>query len=275
MSMASREWIWGAALLVVLVPGFAALAQVWQSLDYYSHGFLVPGVAAWLAYARRRRLNGPGAPGPGLAALVASLAVYGLGLLLADASVTGLGMVGAIAGLVAFRFGAAGVRTLAFPLGFLLFMVPIPPSVLNPVIVGLQFGVSAFAVWLLRGFGIEVFRQGNVLELAGGGSLFVAEACSGITSIVTLLPLGCMLAWFSETRPARRLWIVAAVIPIAMFGNLLRVVATVVAADAWGVERATTGSLHDSAGVLTFVLACLLLVGFGSVIRGGRGRAAA
>jgi exosortase len=268
--MERRDWIWGAALLAVLAPAFVTLAGIWGSVDYYSHGFMVPLVSLWLAYARRKRLPAPGAHTQGVVALVAALALYGLGLLLQDPTTLGLGVVGAISGLVAFRFGLAGVRRLAFPLAFLLFMVPIPPALLNPVIVGLQFVVSAFAVGLLELAGLEVVRQGNVISLADGGSLFVAEACSGITSIVTLLPLGCMLAYFTESETWKRLVIVAAVIPIAMLGNLARVIATVAAADAWGVERATTGSLHDSAGVLTFVLACLLLIGFGSLIRGGR-----
>jgi exosortase len=268
--MEQRDWILGGALLAVLAPGFAVLAEVWSTLDYYSHGFLVPLVSLWIAHTRRKRLPEPAAHTGGFVLLLAALGSYAVGLLLQDATLVGLGAVGAIAGLVGFRLGGEGVRMLAFPLGFLLFMVPIPPTLLNPVIVGLQFAVSAAAVWLLDVGGTEVLRQGNVIELGGGESLFVAEACSGITSIVTLLPLGCMLAYFTEKGLFRRLCIVAAVIPIAMLGNLVRVVATVAAADAWGVERATSGSLHESAGVLTFVLACVLLVGFGSVIRGGR-----
>ena len=263
-----QDWIVAGVLLAALLPGLGLLSEVWSTHDYYSHGYLVPLFSLWLAWARRRRL--PAAAGShlaGLVGLVGALVVYSAGLLLEDPTLAGLGLVGAVVGAVVHRWGTAGARRLAFPLAFLLFMVPVPPTWLTPIIVGLQFIVSATAVTLVDLGGIEVFRQGNVIELATGESLFVAEACSGITSIVTLLPLGCVLAYFTERGLWKRALIVAAVIPIAMLGNLIRVVATIVAADAWGVDRATTGSLHDSAGVLTFVLACVLLIGFGSLLR--------
>ena len=104
-----------------------------------------------------------------------------------------------------------------------------------------------------------------VVQLAAG-PLFVAEACSGITSIVTLLPLGAVLAYFSERRALARAALIAAVVPIAMLGNLIRVLATVAAADAVGIERATSSWLHESAGLLTFALECVLLVALGSLV---------
>ena len=95
----------------------------------------------------------------------------------------------------------------------------------------------------------------------------VAEACSGITSVITLLPLGVFLAYFTERTLTRRLVLVAAVFPLAMFGNLLRVVGTILAARWWGVETATTGGLHYSAVILTFVVGCLALIATGWVMR--------
>jgi exosortase len=106
-----------------------------------------------------------------------------------------------------------------------------------------------------------------VLQLASGESLFVAEACSGITSIVTLLPLAVFLAYFTERSLGRRLVLVAAVFPLAMFGNLLRVIGTVIASGYVGVERATGGLVHDSAGLLTYVIGCLALLGVGALMR--------
>ena len=91
-----------------------------------------------------------------------------------------------------------------------------------------------------------------------------------------MAPLGVILAYFTEKTLLRRGLLVASVIPLAMIGNLVRVLGTVAAADAFGVARATSGPIHDSAGVLTFVLACLLLIGFGGLLRlwsGGAARA--
>lgn len=268
MDWRQREWIGLLAAAIVFAPGVSALARVWGAVDYYSHGFVVPFVAAWMAWPRLKRLakSGPGVHGTWAIGLLAGLATYGIGLAARFDSAIGVGMILAAASLVGLRFGRRGVRTLAFPLGFLLFMVPVPPPILNPFIVGLQTLVSEFAVTLVNAFGFDVVRDGNILTLEHGESLFVDEACSGITSIVTLMPLGCVLAYFTEASWVRRLLIVLSVVPIAMLGNLLRVLGTVVHADHVGAEAATQGSLHDLAGVFTFVFACVLLLGAGRLV---------
>jgi exosortase len=135
------------------------------------------------------------------------------------------------------------------------------------MIVQLQLFVSATAVNLLIWLGSDVVRDGNVIRLPTGDELFVAEACSGITSIVTLTPLAVMFAYFTESRLARRAAIVVAVVPLAMLGNLLRVSATVAAAERYGVDVATGNVLHEFAGLITFVLASLALIALGSLMK--------
>jgi exosortase/archaeosortase family protein len=91
--------------------------------------------------------------------------------------------------------------------------------------------------------------------------------CSGITSIITLLPLAVFLAYFTERTLPRRLVLVAAAIPLAMLGNLLRVVSTVVAAQSFGADAVTTGPVHEWSGVAVYALACLALLGIGVLMR--------
>lgn len=265
--MRRSDWLWLGALAVAFTPALAALARVWLAHDYYSHGFLVPLVAFWMFQAERRSLPPAGSDRRGLVAIAAAALVYAAGFLAGDATLQGLALVGAVAGAVLRLYGPVGLRRVAFPVAFLLFMVPVPVSILNPLIVQLQLLVSTLAVEILHVFGFSVLREGNVVLLPGDERLFVDEACSGITSIVSLLPLGVVLAYFTERTAVRRLALVAAVIPFAMLGNLVRVLATVAGADAFGVERVTRGALHDSAGLLTFVFSCLLLIGFGALMR--------
>jgi exosortase len=265
--MRRSDWLWLGALAVAFAPALVAQARLWLARDYQSHGFLVPLVAFWMFQAQRRSLPAAGADPRGLAVIAAALAAYAAGFLAGDVTLQGLALVGAVAGAVLRLYGPAGLRRVAFPVAFLLFMVPVPISVLTPVIVKLQLLVSGAAVEILHAMGFSVLREGNVVLLPGDERLFVDEACSGITSIVTLLPLGAVLAWFTERAPLRRLALIAAVIPFAMLGNLVRVLATVMGAHAFGVERVTQGALHDSAGLLTFVFSCLLLIGFGGLMR--------
>jgi exosortase len=247
----------------VFTPAVLAMAEVWRSVDYYSHGFLVPLVSYAAFYPVAGRLGAAGRELRGYLVVLAALGVYLLGIGAGSTLLQGLGFVAAVAGVVLCFWGPAGLRRLAFPVWFLLFMVPLPPELLTPVIVKLQLVVSGVSVEILQTLGYSILREGNVLELPGGKSLFVAEACSGITSIVTLTPLGVTLAYFTESMWGRRLVIVAAVIPLAMIGNLIRVIATVLAADAFGVQRVTQSGVHDLAGLLTFALVCLALVAVG------------
>ena len=260
------DWLLIGVLGVAFAPALRSLAEVWSSVDYYSHGFLVPIVALWVARASFHKLGPVARHGDGSVVLGVALAVYALGLVLDSVSLQGLAAVGAIAAAIGTFWGRAGLRTLAFPLGLLLFVVPLPPMLLTPIILKLQLFVSSVAVGLLQLLDISVTRHGNVMELPGG-PLFVAEACSGITSIVTLLPLGAVLAWFTLRGPRTRAGLILAVVPIAMLGNMVRVVGTVLAAHTWGFERATGGAAHDLAGLLTFTMECALLIALASGLR--------
>jgi len=258
-----------AALALAFVPALLALESVWSARFYYSHGYLVPLVAGAVAWGERDALRGVAGRRDlrALGALMACLAAYGLGVGMGSVSLQGVALVGAAAATVWLLRGPVWLRRLAFPLAFLIFMVPVPDAWLTPAILKLQLWVSSAAVALLQGGGVSVLRVGNVIELPGGDALFVAEACSGITSVVTLAPLAVLLARYVETDGVRRALLVAAVVPVAMLGNLGRVVGTVVAARQVGAEAATTGFFHEAAGLGVYAVACLGLVGLGMLLR--------
>lgn len=261
--------VWIIALGIAWLPGVLVLAEVWSEVEYASHGFLVPLVALWTATAHRERLAQLGSRplrwGP--AGVAVTLVAYLIALSLAEPTLIGLSLIaGIVAALLALR-GMEWVRTLTFPLGYLIFMVPLPTDWVTPLIVRLQILVSGVAVSILHAAGTPIYRLGNVLELPGGESLFVAEACSGITSLITLLPIGVFIAYFTETQLLRRLILVAAVLPIALLGNLLRVLLTVELAIRGNVGVATDGPLHQWAGVATYVFGCLVLLGIGAGMR--------
>lgn len=270
----SQVWIWIAVGALAFAPAVLALARVWSSVPYYAHGFLVPVFAGAAALGVRERLVPAPAPGYGRWAWAAVLGIYLLGLAAGSVGLQGLALVGAVAAGVLQLWGPAGVRTLAFPLLFLLFMLPLPGVLVDPFIRWLQVQVSAAAVAVLHVLGSGVGREGNILVLSSGESLFVADACSGITSIITLTPLAVALAWYAEKRWSTRAWILVSVVPLAMAANLLRVVGTTLAVDRWGSEAVLASAWHDLSGLATFTLACLGLLGVSRLVR-RRSRAAA
>jgi len=255
-----RELAFAFGLLAVFAPGLAVLARAWSAVDYQSHGFLVPIVAA--VAARHAAHAGPPARPDvrGAALLVAALAVYGVGLLAGSATLVGLALCGAAAGAVWQLRGVAWLRRLGFALGYLLFGVPLPPALVAALVVPLLAWVTTGSVVVLGALGTPVWREGNVIVLPGGESLFVAEACSGLTSLVTLLPIAVLIAWLTPLTTARRIALVAGVVPVAMTANLLRVVATVLGANAFGVHAVTDEPLHSLLGLSVYVVSCLALL---------------
>lgn len=266
--LAPMEWAIVAALAVVLAPGLVGLAGEWMRHDYLSHGFLIPVVSLWIWMRERPRRDAVTARRAPVAVVVLGLALlaYAAGLLSAAIWLHGVALVVAVAATVWWFRGFDWVRVGAFPLGFLIFMVPPPSSWTTPLIVRLQIWVSVVAVDTLNLLGESVRREGNIMELASGEALFVAEACSGVTSVITLAPLGMLLAYLTLKTTWARASVVASVIPLAMAGNLARVVLTAMLAERYGARIAAEGPPHLLLGLVTYVVGVGLLIGFAFIL---------
>ena len=263
---------WGFAIpvlvLSVLVVGIYhnilfRLGAHWYTDPDYSHGFLVPLLALYFLWERRRQLlTLPVTPN------IAGIGLLGFGLLMLV-----LGSVGAelylqrtsvivvIAGLVLLLLGSASLRMLAFPIAFLLFMVPLPAIVVNAIAFPLQLFAAKTAAFCLFNFGIPVLREGNVIVLAGT-TLEVAEACSGIRSLQALLALGTVYAYFTQSVMWKRWVLVLLSIPIAIVANAFRVSGTGILAHYRGAQAAE-GFYHTFSGWLIFLVAFALLLACG------------
>src|SRR6185295_17060312 len=238
---------------------FWKLAHDWANDGNYSHGFLILPLAGYFAWERRRwlRMQPLRPSNAGLAVIAASLTVMIAGTLGAELFLARISMVGVLAGSVLFVGGWRYLRTLAFPLAFLLLMIPIPAIVFNQIAFPLQLLASQFGTVLLGAAGIPVLREGNVIVLART-SLEVAEACSGIRSLISLLTLGIVLGYFTDHRLWARVTIALMTIPIAIVTNGLRVAGTGIAARYYGAAAAE-GFFHSFSGWLLFIAALGLL----------------
>ena len=249
------------AALAVYLPVLSALVRQWASDDNYSHGFFIVPLAAFFAWERRSALARADVQPrvAGLAIVVASLAVFLAGRLGAELFLTRVSLIGVIAGAVVYLLGWRHLRILAFPIAFLLLMIPLPAIVFNRIAFPLQLVASRAGEFALSAAGIPVLREGNVLELAST-KLEVVEACSGIRSLVSLLTLGVVLGHFRERRRWGRVLLAVATIPIAIAANAARVAGTGFAAE-WIGPAAAEGFFHTFSGWLMFVLAFAALVG--------------
>jgi exosortase len=166
-------------------------------------------------------------------------------------------MVTSLFGLVWFCFGIGFIRILAFPICFLLFMVPVPSSLLSFVSMPLQLMATRISASLIGGCSIPVYREGNMLYFVET-QLEVAEACSGIRSIVSLTMLSLVFCYLSRDGWLRKVLLVAAGIPIAILANIVRVTGTGVLAHFYG-DRVARGFLHEFSGLVIFAFGFAML----------------
>lgn len=250
----------GAAALIVYGPVLSSLVRQWASDENYSHGFIVIPFAGYFAWRERRRLAAlPVRPSAaGLLLAVGSLALFAAGKLGAELFLTRVSLIGLLAGSILFLYGRAHLRTLAFSLGLLCFMVPLPAVVFNQIAFPLQLLASRVGETVLSTAGIPVLREGNVLLLPTA-TLEVAQACSGIRSLVSLLTLAVLLGKFTEPRRWVRVALAALAVPIAIAANAARVAGTGLAAE-WIGPRAAEGFFHEFSGWAMFVVAFSLLI---------------
>ncbi len=265
----------GSAALLLLVVSFltlygrvlARLVHDWATDDNYSHGFIILPVAAYFVFRRRHDLQRlPIKPAwTGLALVVSSVATLAVGLLGAELFLTRVSLVGVVAGTILFVLGWRQFSALLFPIAFLLLMIPIPAIIFNQIVFPLQLLASQVGAAVLTTFRIPVLREGNVIVLANA-TLEVAEACSGIRSLVSLLTLSIVYGYFLDRRTMVRALLAVLTVPVAILSNGLRVAGTGVAAHFYGAGAAE-GFLHTFSGWLTFVLGFGLLCAGASALK--------
>lgn len=264
-----------AAAALLVVSGFvvlyvhviAKLIHDWATDDNYSHGFLIVPIALYLAWERRARLATAPVRGNylGLVVLIGSVLVLMAGVLGAELFLTRISIIGVVIGMILFVWGWEYLRILTFPVAFLILMVPLPAIIFNQIAFPLQLLASRVGEVSLAALNIPVLREGNVIVLANT-SLEVAEACSGIRSLISLLTLGIVFGYLVDPRPAMRTVIALSTIPIAVLANGLRVAGTGVAAHYYGAAAAE-GFFHTFSGWLVFVFAFALLFAVERVLR--------
>jgi exosortase len=256
-----------AALMLLYAPVLKLLAWQWYNDPDYSHGFLVPVLSAYLIWAKRDKLRlVPRNPSVwGMVIVLFSLGVLFIGSLGAELSLARLSFVGCLCGLIVYFVGSKVLRSLAFPIAFLLFAIPMPVVVYNEIVFPLQFIASKFATRTLEILNLfPIMREGNVLILPGM-RLEVVEACSGIRSLMSLLALAAGYGYVVERSVAVRWFMVIAMVPLAIISNGMRIMITAVMAHYIG-PKAAEGFMHEFSGWVIFVVATVLFLALHSLI---------
>lgn len=275
MSFAWPPIILLSALLILLYHGIATkLVFDWYDLPDFSHGFLIPFFAAFLLWDKREEIRAtPIVPSwAGISLVIIGLFVLLLGVLGADLFFQRTSFVILISGMVWTLLGRAMLGRIKFVLFVLLLAIPLPTVLFNQITFPLQLLASSFASSLLRVVGVPVLQDGNVINLPSM-PLEVAEACSGIRSLMSLFTVAVIYGYFLEKENWRRVVLAASSLPIAVAANVVRIFGTGLCVQFWDPDKAL-GFFHEFSGWLMFVvsLSCLYLVHLGMRLVAGEGR---
>ena len=296
------------AMVFVYFTALLKLGSDWWNDENYSHGLLIPFVIGYILWQERERFSkartDPAAWWGAVGVAVSLLALWA-GVAGAELFVQRLSLVLMIASVLIYFWGFRLLRLVAVPLSLLILSIPIPQIVFNRIAFPLQLFASRCAVSAMSFFNIPVLRQGNIIELMPLGAsepkkLAVVEACSGIRSLMTLVTLAVIYAYFTKPKVAqtsacdetgksqtevcdtddklkfvghflssftfwRSLILVVAAVPIAILTNALRVSGTGVLAHYYGT-RVADGFFHTFSGWVIYIAAAILLFATGWVL---------
>ncbi len=287
-----QVWLWGrrlgpsllcALFCAAFIPAINWMEWQWsRGSSYYSHGYLVPFVALVLVWMLRERLAKLEPKGDmcraGLVTLGIGLLVLLAGARLRVGILQGASFLVVLCGLVMFLYGRAISRALLFPLLFMVSMVPAPMFALDALTFPLkEFATAGTArvVNALHGAGLHphrVAKEANevtwVLPDRTKDKLTVAEACSGLKSLIALLTFGALLAHLAKLSRRHKLILFLAGIPVALLANMWRIVTLVLVAGRWGSKVAQPDRfVHDATGLGIFLVAFILFFTFERVLQ--------
>lgn len=262
---AGAPWVWllplAIGLLAMYVPTYSNLVStVWAS-DEQGHGPIILVVSLWLIWMRREAyLALPERPAVVLSAVLIGSAVllYLFGRTQQLDTFEVASQIVLLAGLLAALKGRAAVRVMAFPLFFMVFMVPLPSAFVQLITTPLKAGVSFVAEVLLQTFDYPVARSGVIISV-GQYQLLVADACAGLNSMFTLEALGMLyMNIMGYTSLARNITLAILLIPIAFVANVIRVIILILVTYHLG-DEAGQGFVHTFAGMVLFLVALTLM----------------
>jgi exosortase len=250
-----------ALWLIAFIPVYPRLVWTWLNHSDNSHGILVPLVSLYFVWQKKDELKSAqrSNSGLGMIILLASMVFYLISYLGSIAVVSRAMIVSSLIGLVLFTLGKEIFILLIFPLLYLFFMVPVPDTVLGFGALPLQLLATKVSTFIIQLFSIPAYREGNMLYFAQT-QLEVAEACSGIRSIMSFGMLSFIFAYMMDKIWWKRIVLVLSTIPLALFANIIRVTGTGILAHFYG-SKVALGFLHEFSGLAVFAFGFFLLLG--------------
>jgi exosortase B len=262
-------WVAIGGYAAMYTPVYWAAANgIWQT-DENGHGPIILAVLAWLFWSRRREVaQAPERPAPALGwpLFALGLVLYVFGRAFNMASVEFFSQLPVVAAMLLLLKGPAALRAAWFPLLYLVFMVPLPATLVDAITGPLKRSVSDIVETMLYALGYPIARAGVILQI-GQYQLLVADACSGLNSMFSLTALGTLFMYVMGRKSrAHNAVMLASIVPIAFIANVVRVTILVLVTYYLG-DEAGQGFLHGAAGMVLMLVALGIFFALDALLR--------
>lgn len=257
----------GGAFVALYHPVLLKLIHDWGVDENYSHGYFIPFIVGYMIWQRKEELRAI-APEPsfgGLLVLLVGLAQLLIAWVGTEYFFQGTSMIVVLAGTALFLGGPKVTKRLLVPMAYLIFMIPLPAILWNQVAFPMKLFASFIAGNTIQALGYTVLREGNILTLPNI-TLEVADACSGLRSLTSLLALSGALAYLSSLSAGRKWLLFLSAAPIAVLCNVIRLTATAILARHYG-SLVAEGFLHSFSGWLVFIMGVAMLAGVHGLLK--------
>lgn len=238
----------------------------WAGADM-SHGWLIPWVSVYAIWQMRSelRMTRKSVSWAGLGVVVVALLLYLAGLRVQQTRIVMVSLIVLAWGIPAFLYGWSIAKQLIFPCFYLVFCIPM--TFLDGLTLPLRLISTTVSAGLLNGLGISVTRIGTAIHVnAGAGfSMDVAHPCSGLRYLLAMVALTTAYAYFTQRTTLKRGILCVASIPLAMTGNIVRIVMIAVVGS-WFGPKLALGFYHDYSGYVVFAVAILMMIGVGNLL---------
>lgn len=263
---------WKVIALISLFGGLyyqiiLSMGNDWYTDSDYSHGFLIPFISVYIIWTNREKITTirTKPDNLGLLVLCTGLSLYILGVTGAEFFTMRFSMIPIILGIVYYLCGREMVKSILVPVGFLVFMIPIPEIVYNVIAFPLKLLAANIATNIIQIINIPVVRDGNVIHLKDL-TLEVADACSGIRSLMSMIALGVAYSYIFQKGVLKRVILVLTIVPITIITNVARVTGTGILSHYVG-PAAASGFFHEFAGIAVFLVAFALFLLVATILK--------
>ena len=256
-----------ALVICAYIPTFIWMVDRWTAKDtYYSHGFLVPLISLFIVWLKKDKLSKLKIQPSNLGWIffITGISINAVSALWRIYFSSGFSLILVLAGLVLLFLGKQFLRQLMFPIVFLLFMIPLPLVAIANISFRLKIFAAHISTIIINRLGVSAIRDGSVIKTMHS-YVIVEDPCSGIRSLIALIALGALMAYFSNISKTKKAILFISSIPIAISSNIMRIVTLSLASEMYGAKLAT-GLFHNIMGILVFVFAFVGLALVGKVL---------